>query len=97
MGSLSRVADESDHHPDGHWKQRFATASATLDSIIELTTALGAYLEGSLSNVRRLEEVSRDLQDTISGLPAGEVKQQLEHHQTFIKEQLGSELINFSV
>ncbi len=88
MGGLPRFPAKTESHPDGLWQQRIAAASETVDSIIGHTNALGACLKGLLSNVRQLEEVSRNLQDTISGLPAGEVRRHLEHQQTLIKERL---------
>jgi hypothetical protein len=88
MSGLPRFPDNTEDHPDGLWRRRLAAASETVDSIIRYTNALGACLKGLLSNVRQLEEVSRDLHDTISGLPAGEVRRHLEHQQTLIKERL---------
>jgi hypothetical protein len=88
MSGLPRFPDNTEGHADGLWQRRLATASETVDSIIGYTNALGACLKGLLSNVRQLEEVSRDLQGTISGLPAGEARRHLEQQQTLIKERL---------
>jgi hypothetical protein len=88
MGNMLLLPDVSESQPDRLWQQRFATVSETVDNIIGLTSTLGVGLKDLLSNVRRIEEVSSGLQEVISRLPAGEARQQLEHQQTLINEQL---------
>jgi hypothetical protein len=87
MGELLRFPDEAESHSDERWQGRLA-AFETVDNIVGLTNTLGACLAGLLSNLRWLEEVSQGLDNLVGRLPAGEARQQIEHQQALIKEQL---------
>ncbi len=87
MGELPRSPDEAESQSVGRWQGRLA-ASETVDNIIGSTNTLGACLEGLLSSLLRLDEASRGLESVVGRLPAGEARQQIEHQQALIKEQL---------
>jgi hypothetical protein len=87
MGKLLHFPDEAESQPDGRWQGRVA-ASETVDSIIGLTNTLGACLEGLLLSLGRLEAASLGLDNFVGRLPAGEARQQIEHQQALIQDQL---------
>ena len=87
MGELLHFSGGVVSQPEEFGQGRLA-ASQTLDSIIGLTNALGACLEGLISSLGRLEEVSLGLDDMVGRLSPGEARQQIEHQQALIKEQL---------
>jgi hypothetical protein len=87
MGELLSFPDEAESHSDERRQGRLA-ASETVDNIIELTNSFGASLAGLLSSLQRLQEVWQGLDNLVGRLPAGEARQQIEHQQALIKEQL---------
>jgi hypothetical protein len=87
MGEPLRFPEDPENQSDGRCKGRLAAAE-TVDSIIGLTDTLGACIEGVLSGLWRLEEISQGLDNLVARLPAGERRQQIEHQQALAKEQL---------
>jgi hypothetical protein len=87
MGGLLSFREDAENQSNERWKGRLAAAE-TVDSIIGLTNTLGACLEGLLSSLLRLEEVSQGLDNLVACLPAGQTRQQIEHQQALVKEQL---------
>jgi hypothetical protein len=80
MGEPLRFSEDAENQSD----QAFEGADCqrpTPPSIASsgLANTLGAFLEGLLSGLWRLEEVSQGLDNLVARLPAGETRQQIKH------------------
>ena len=87
MGELLHFPDEAENRSDGYCQGQLAV-SESIDNFIRVTNTLGTSLEALLSSFWRLEEMSRGLDLLVGRLPAGEARQQIEHQQALVKEQL---------
>lgn len=88
MGILLCFPANSKRRPDVSSQELIAATVGAENGIIGTMSALGTSLTKLLSNVEQLEKLSRNLQDAISSLPAGGMRQKVQCQLALIRGQL---------